>query len=630
MTPETSVAIVGLGSRGLGVLERLVTLAKLAGPDAGPVRVEVIDPTCSGAGVHEVDQPDYLLLNTTASAVSHFPDACTVGEAVDAPGMTLHEWVTERGLRIAEDGFTVGTEGRPIRENDFLPRRVLGEYLCWFHEEVLRRAPAHVSVRHHRATAVDLEPLPDGSLLLTLSDGTTVRAGHAFLTTGYTSNTSAVVDPAPGVVPAPYPLPSRTDVVAPGESVAIGGFGLSAMDLMSCLTVGRGGRFVPAPGPAGYELRYEPSGREPQLFFHSRSGVPCRARPRFVEFGPRYRPLLFTHEAVDAARAAVGGPLDFDRDVLPLLLDEMRVAQRRCQARLAGRPAPFPDESPAAVRARLDELDAELGPFDAAALFDGTGGMLLDDAEAYQKWLADLVALDLAEGLLGFVDSEVKAALDVMRELRDTFRYVVDYGGLTAASLDRFTRVTVPAVNRAVVGPQFERHAELLALMAAGVAHVPFGPAPTVEWTGARWLITSTRLSRPYAREVDWVANAHVEPPAVATSASPLLAALHRRGLIRRHQPSSTLVLGVDVDPDMHLIDAGGRPDPRLWALGPLCEGATFYNNLVPSPNMWSRPLADAHRCVSALYAATRGLPPVAPAPSVPSAVARRAAAGGA
>jgi len=36
--------------------------------------------------------------------------------------------------------------------------------------------------------------------------------------------------------------------------------------------------------------------------------------------------------------------------------------------------------------------------------------------------------------------------------------------------------------------------------------------------------------------------------------------------------------------------------------LGPLCEGATFYNNLVPSPGAYSRPLFDAHRCVKAMF----------------------------
>src|SRR4029453_19324870 len=120
MTRDTSVAIVGLGSRGLSVLERVVTLAKLAGPEAGRVRVEVIDPACDGSGVHDTGQPDYLLLNTTCSHVSMFPDANSVAEDVDAPGPSLYDWVLDRRLRMAEDGFTVGSSGRAIRPTDFL------------------------------------------------------------------------------------------------------------------------------------------------------------------------------------------------------------------------------------------------------------------------------------------------------------------------------------------------------------------------------------------------------------------------------------------------------------------------------------------------------------------------------
>src|SRR5215216_235063 len=129
---RTAMAIIGLGPRGLGVLERVVTLAKRAGPELGELRVEVIDPRCDGAGAHDTAQPDYLLLNTTCSQVSTFPDECTVGAEVDQPGPSLYEWVTARGYRLSDDGYTVGPTGRRIRPTDFLPRRVLGEYLGWF------------------------------------------------------------------------------------------------------------------------------------------------------------------------------------------------------------------------------------------------------------------------------------------------------------------------------------------------------------------------------------------------------------------------------------------------------------------------------------------------------------------
>lgn len=609
MSRATTVAIIGLGSRGLSVLERIVTLTRRAGPAATPIQVALIDPRADGAGTHTTDQPDYLLLNTICSGVTMFPDGPSVGEAVD-PGPTLYEWVTARGMRLGADGFTVGATGREIRPTDFLPRRVLGEYLGWTFDELRRRLPGQVRLRVHRAEAVDLASAPDRRLRVTLSDGSVVDAEYAFLTTGHTPNRAAREGPTGGrrVIAEPYPLPEQVAGVRPGESVAIGGFGLSAMDLMSCLTVGRGGRFAYA-GPD--ECRYLPSGREPRMLFYSRSGAPFRARPLVVAYGPPYRPVVFTTEAIDRLRATRAGPLDFARDVLPLVLTEMRVAYRRCEAACAGQPDAQELERAlagagglAGVRAVLDRLDARLGPFDPRAAFDDATGILCDDRTAYQKWLAEFLKADLAEGVRGFRASPLKAGLDVLRSLRDTIRYAVDFGGLTSASgADFFARV-VPLLNRAVVGPQFERHSELLALFTAGIAEAPFGPAPAADWDerAGRWTIRSTRLDTPYAQQVDWLCPGNLTFPTVASSASPLLSALHRRGWIRPHRPSGS-VPGIDLDRDQHPIGAHGRRDPRLWVLGPLCEGTTYYNNALPWTESFSRPAFDAHRCVAALLA---------------------------
>src|SRR5262249_34003875 len=126
---------------------------------------------------------------------------------------------------------------------DFLPRRLLGEYLGWFRHQVLARVPDHVTVVLHRASAVDLTDGPDGSLTVALSDGRRFDVEHVFLTTGYTPNEGRA-DPPERLIDGPYPLPDRVAEIGPGETVAISGLGLSAFDVMSALTVGRGGRFV--------------------------------------------------------------------------------------------------------------------------------------------------------------------------------------------------------------------------------------------------------------------------------------------------------------------------------------------------------------------------------------------------
>lgn len=607
MTAFGSVAIVGLGSRGLNVLERLFALAERSGQ---PLRIELVDPVGTGAGVHAVDQPDYLLLNTICSQVTMFPDEHTVGDAVRLTGPTLHDWVLARDLRIADDGFRVGPVGRRIEPWDFLPRRLLGEYLAWFADLLLEKVPSNVAVRLHRDEAVGMRAASDGPLGIELAGGRWLTVDAAFLTTGYTDNAVAE-HPGGRLISRPYPMPDRFSSVRPGETVAIGGFGLSALDAMSCLTVGRGGRFERRGGA----VRYLPSGAEPRLLFYSRSGRPCRARPRVLRYEPPYRPLAFTPPAIDLLRAEAGGPLDFDRQVWPLVLTELRICHRRAEAARAGTAESRRVEDrlagsgsgPGALLAALDELDAERGTFRPERLFDGEP-MSLTGATGYQDWLTGELAADLAEGELGLRDSIVKRTLDVLRELRDTFRYAVDFAGLTPESTRRFYRHTVPLLNRAVVGPQFERHEELLSLFDAGLAQAPFGPDPSVDWESGSWSLRSRQLGVPHTGTADWLVAGRTDLPAVANSASPLLAQLFDQGVIRAGIAADPDSAGIDIDPDQHPVGADGEVDRRIWVLGPLCEGSTFYNNLVPSPGCWSRPFADAHRCAAELIAADRSL----------------------
>lgn len=609
MSAAISIAIIGFGSRGLGVLERLLFLAETADPELC-LLIEVIDPAGSGAGLHDRQQPDYLLLNTICSQVSMFPDAGSVDTAIGLTGPSLYEWARERELRIADDGFTVGQQGRPIRPTDFLPRRLLGDYLAWFGELLLARQSDRIRITVHRSEAVDLTAEPDGELLITLAGGGLVRASRVFLTTGYTANQSAAGS-AGRLIGDPYPMPARFSQIRAGQTVAISGFGLSAMDAVSALTVGRGGRFA----PDGAGVRYLAGGQEPKLLLYSRSGLPCRARLRTLEFGPRYEAVVFTPANICALRAARGGPLDFYADIWPMVLDELRICYRRCQARSAG-PAASQElarrllsaQADRRVGALLDALDREAGPFDPAQLLDPSPTMCLQDSRSYQDWFADLIRSDLAEGELGFAGSLVKATLDILRDLRDTFRFAVDFGGVTEHSLELFHADTVPILNRAVVGPQFERHAELLALLRAGVLQVPFGPNPSVEWDAdeGSWLLRSRHLTTACARSADWLVAGQVGLPTVASSASPLINSLYRQGRIRPLKAGSRLLAGIDIDREQHPITADGQADQRIWVLGPICEGATFYNNLVPSPGGYSRPVHDAHRCVTALLNAAR------------------------
>lgn len=69
---------------------------------------------------------------------------------------------------------------------------------------------------------------------------------------------------------------------------------------------------------------------------------------------------------------------------------------------------------------------------------------------------------------------------------------------------------------------------------------------------------------------------------------SPLLQDVLRRGLARR----DACGLGIEVDPDCHVVDADGRPEPRLLAIGPMSRGAFWEITAVPDIRVQAARLA--------------------------------------
>ena len=66
--------------------------------------------------------------------------------------------------------------------------------------------------------------------------------------------------------------------------------------------------------------------------------------------------------------------------------------------------------------------------------------------------------------------------------------------------------------------------------------------------------------------------------PDAATLADPLLQALCRRGLARLDR----LDLGLDVNGTLDMIDAAGRANPAIHALGPIVRGVLWECTAVP------------------------------------------------
>lgn len=566
-----SIAIVGCGSRGLTVLERLCSLASRSNT---PVDIHVYDPQTPGPGVHSLDQPQYLMLNTVASQISMFPDRAALDGGEGREGPDFFQWCLR--YKSAE---------RIVRPDEFLPRQWLGEYLAWTYEAVTQALPNHVRVHYHPQAVDNVERTSAGSFILSSTDQQALMVDRLVLTIGHSTKCPAVdnLRRTTKVLHA-YPQWAGFEEIAAGVKVGIEGLGLSAMDVVAGLTVGRGGCFA----GEGSSLRYQPSGKEPKLFMFSRSGLPYRTRPDIYAHRAGAPARIFTLNAVSKLRAKNPHGLDFDTHVLPLIKAEMFAEYFGLIARFRGeRSGPVKDEIAHALRFdAVESKVAELAQrFNVPPLNDSAFDPLgtVAPIEQYQDWVCAFIKQDLIDSALDLDHSPVKAAIEVWRSCREQLRRVVDNQGLTAESHAVFFGQYAPLVNRLVAGPQKERHQELLALAQAGV--LQWIHASRVERDEDNRAIRIVSVGNSTI-SLDTLVLAHVIDNRSADSQPSLVRQLCRADVI--HSAASA---GHGLKVDSH-----GRAQTHLWITGPIVEGATYYNHYVPSSGSYSRAFIDADR----------------------------------
>ena len=603
------IAIVGLGPWGVCALERVVTTARQELRPGIDVAVHVIEPGTPGSGVYDVTQPDYLLLNNPCGELSLYP----FETEPDQPcyGLGLYEWAVERGYRWVGDRCVIDPAGAPIEPHHFLPRRLMGEYLRWFYRALVAGAPPSVHIVHHPTTAIDIVARRDGTEELCLDNGGTIVVDHVIVTSGHTANQTA--DDG-GRVLDPYPVADYVDALPADSSVAVAGMGLVAVDVVTALTVGRGGEYV----ENGNGLSYRPSGREPRLQLFCRSGLPFTSKS--VTGKDRtdvYKPVICTDEALEALSGRSNGRrrlVNVRSELLPLLFAEMyaryyaQVAFQTSATAAAG--AAVREQLGAAwaegrFEEQLGRLAARFGSFDAEELFFGRQPKYRCSGD-YEQFVYRSLADDLRESEVPDGASPVKSAAQVFRIFRDRMRSVVEQGGLSFDSYLDFNADICSRIHRLVAGPPALRSRQMLALMDAGVVRMPYGPAPArglavtdADSTAARTRISSTAFEQPYLENVDVVIRGHLEEPRIAGSASQLLTQLYSRGRVSQFRYGEVAVGSVDLTPDSHPIDIEGRPQPRISMFGVLTEGLRHFTAYIPSPRSRIRAFEDVGACVA-------------------------------
>lgn len=641
------IAVIGAGPRGLSVLERLCANER-EDPSCDEIVVHVIDPSSPGAGaVWRTEQSRHLLMNTVASQITVFTDDSVHIDGPIEHGPSLYEWA--QGFALLGDPERYGAESlaeaKALGPDSYPTRAFYGHYLHDCFERVVADAPGHMTVQVHRTRAIamsDIHGVPGGPQGIKMENG--VRFHHLDAVVLAQGHVSARLTPREArtaslarihqltyVTPA---NPADVDLsgIEAGQNVLLRGLGLNFFDHMALLTAGRGGTFV----RTGDRVVYRPSGQEPRLYAFSRRGVPYHARGE-NEKGPygRYFPRLLTVERIAALRkrADNGERVNFTADLWPLISREVESVYYGTLLTARGdapHREPFTqrylalgtDEDPAALLAEY--RIAESDHWNWEQLSQPCKNRVFADRVDFRQWLLGYLARDVEAARAGNVGGPLKAALDVLRDLRNEIRLAVDHGGLEGNShRDDLEGWYTPLNAFLSIGPPASRIEEMIALVEAGVLTV-LGPGVQVRFdtVGRSFVAHSNEVPGEPVLATTMI-EARLPEPDLRRTTDPLLRHLldtdqvtpyRIDGSCGTHYETGGLAV---TERPYHLLDGRGRAHPRRFAYGVPTESVHWVTAAGIRPGVDSVTLGDSDAIARAVLA----LPPVAHVPAAVRAV---------
>ncbi|KJZ70567.1 hypothetical protein HIM_10035 [Hirsutella minnesotensis 3608] len=393
-------------------------------------------------------------------------------------------------------------------------------------------------------------------------------------------------------------------------------------------TRGRGGCFT----RSSKGLVYHPSGKEPRMYAGSRRGIPYQARGDNSKgaYG-RHLPLILTKDVIASFRdrANTKNAPDFLKDIWPIVSKEVETVYyeallkqkgslpREFRTRFLATPHKSVEESQL-----LDELEVSLGerwswdriskPYDEQSLAS---------QDTWREWMLTYLREDAQEARLGNVDGPLKAALDVMRDLRNEIRLVVDHSGLSGASrCDHLDRWYTPLNAFLSIGPPRLRIEQMIALIEAGILDV-LGPRLQVRSEDGAWYASSPDLPNSAVR-VTTLIEARLPEPNLRHTADELLSHLMKAGQCRPHVIDGYETGGLDVTHSPYrLIDSKGRAHARRFAIGVPTEGVHWVTAAGARPGVNSVTLADTDAVARAALELAKSELQAAEAPKMASQV---------
>ncbi|GHC19902.1 FAD/NAD(P)-binding protein [Leuconostoc lactis] len=597
------VAIIGAGPRGLAVAERLINLAE----DDTKLDIQIFDPYAIGGRVWDpfILQNQQFLMNTVIDQITLFNDDSIENGGKPLPGPNLRQWLAGQAATFLAahpefDSFYQQEVARLKQPGDFASRGMMGVYAAWFFEWLTQRVRQNQTLTFTQQAVTQVTPIGQ-KFQLTLADGMQILSDQVVMALGHSDDylseeeagfkTFAAENQLKYVAPM-HPAEADLSAFDENDTIIVRGLGLSFFDYLSALTVGKGGQFV---RNATGELDYIPSGHEPHVIAGSRGGFPLHARGvNEKDTSELYVPKFFTLPALDALRAAGGGHLQYD-DFEKLVVKEL--TYKYILNQLAIMPNRLPYDQAEALRQALltsDDLMATAKAFglDDIPAFDidliRNPARDLDAAVDYATWFKTYLRADIADAKLGNKHAPFAGTFDIMRDIRDRIRYVIEHEYFDADEYEKFLRQFKPFDVSVSVGPPLERIEQLLALIEAGIFEVT-APQIHVDTEGQQFVARDVR-------QQEFRGNALIEARLGATdiaiSRNPVIENLRQQGLLvqptRTRADGSTYQLGAATfdRQTFEVIDQNGNKVPHLYIYGITLEGLKWFGTVIPRPGV--------------------------------------------
>lgn len=609
------ITLIGAGPRGLMLLGRLISWQRTRYPQR-QLTIFLVDPYPIGGRVWKIDQDPNLIMNTAAAQITLFTDQTVTGVGPFIAGPDLSTWALTLAADYLDAHPEINNRSILMRQaanlgpNSYASRALYGVYQQWFFDLQKYQAGTNI-ITYKQQTVNRLDKKAAGFTITTTqeswqTDQVVMALGN--LKNSLTRDQKALHDYAqthqlfylePG-----FPEEGDLSGIEAQSPVIIRGLGLSFFDLMSRLTEGRGGQFQKAPDGL---LVYHPSGREPHIFAGSRRGFPYRAKGRNQKGpGEEWQPHFLTPQQIDAwqTHGEVSGQTFWEalKHEAELIYYRLLLPQR------------YPEIDEAAFeRDFIADPVATLGALPIAAKDRLDWDALADPTKAhpsgqpYQDFMRHYLRQDAQEAMRGTKTGPLTSALEVLRDMRDPIRQLVERNLLSQDQyLDFFLRWFNSLNDFLSIGPPALRIDQLQALIGAGIVTI-LPPGMQIKGIDGQFLL-KTPSDPKFSLQAKTLLEARVPAVNAPTAQNPLVQQLLHDGYAHTYE----LQLNADkrfqsgaiaIDRQtQQLLDQKEHPQAGLFFWGVPTEGVHWLTTASPRPLVNDVSLKTAEQIVKVIF----------------------------